>query len=374
MDSRARARRERQGLRDFTQRVKLGSYLHLPLWLLITCWNDIEDSAAVFFWANTALFLATTVVRVAFYQFFFARLLERSFWRCRKVGQILVLIPALQWSALAAAAAHGGPLHPLSLPMLLVVVGLASTGAIGLSIDRLVRMWYPFVALTPTIFATMLEPVPYKFLLGIMSSFMLLYTYSVAKIVYQDYWTAVDANDRLSERASSLESLSITDALTQIPNRLHFDQRLEEAWQVAARHGNPLSVLIIDLDHFKRVNDTYGHPCGDECLKAAAQALSRGVHRSGDLLARWGGEEFIVLLAGAPAPAAGAVAQRLLRNVSSTIVPCAGTPVRLTCSIGVATMYAGADLSRAALIQEADRALYSAKQQGRNRVVVTNAA
>jgi diguanylate cyclase (GGDEF)-like protein len=374
MDSQAKARRERQGLRDFTHRVKLGSFLHLPLWLLIAGWNDLEDSAFVFFWVNTALFLATTVVRVVFYRFLFARLLERDLGRCRTLSRILVLIPALQWSALATAAAHGGPLHPLALPMLLVVISLASTGTIGLSIDRMVRVCYPFVALTPTIVATLLEPVPYKFLIAFMSGFMLLYTYSVAKIVYQDYWAAVDANDRLRARASSLESLSITDALTQIPNRLHFDQRLEEAWQEAARHGNPLSVLIIDLDHFKRVNDTYGHPCGDECLKAAAQALSRGVHRNGDLLARWGGEEFIVLLPGAPAPAAGAVAQRLLRNVSSTLVPCAGTPVRLTCSIGVATMYAGAHLSRTALIQEADRALYSAKQQGRNRVVVTNAA
>jgi diguanylate cyclase (GGDEF)-like protein len=370
----ARAERERQGLRDFTQRVKLGSYLHLPLWLLIACWNDVERSAAAFFWANTALFLATTLVRVVFYGVFFARLLERDLARCRAASRFFVLVPALQWSALAAGAAHGGPLHPLAWPMLLVVIALGTTGTIGLSIDRLVRVWYPVIALAPTIVATLLEPVPYKLLLALMSLFMLAYTYSVARIVYRDYWTAVDAHQRLRTRASSLESLSITDALTQIPNRLHFDQRLEEAWQIAVRHGNPLSVLLIDLDHFKRVNDTYGHPCGDECLKAAAQALGRGVHRSDDLLARWGGEEFIVLLDGAPAPAAAAVAKRLLRNVSSTLVPCSGTPVRLTCSIGVATIYANTHLSRAALIQAADRALYAAKQQGRNRVVVTNAA
>jgi diguanylate cyclase (GGDEF)-like protein len=166
----------------------------------------------------------------------------------------------------------------------------------------------------------------------------------------------------------------VTDALTQIPNRLHFDQRLEQAWQSAIRSNVPVSILLVDLDHFKRINDTYGHAYGDECLKAAAQVLCQSMHRNTDLVARWGGEEFVVLLPGTEAAAARAIAERLLRAVSATTVSLRGDSVRLACSIGVATSYPTAASQRSEFLQEADEALYAAKQQGRNRVVVAAAA
>jgi diguanylate cyclase len=128
------------------------------------------------------------------------------------------------------------------------------------------------------------------------------------------------------------------------------------------------------LDHFKRINDSYGHAYGDECLKAVAQILCRGMHRNTDLVARWGGEEFVVLLPGADATAAAAIAERLLRNVSGAIVSHRGDSMRLACSIGVATMQPTQSSTRGEFLQEADEALYAAKQQGRNRVVVAAAA
>jgi two-component system, sensor histidine kinase LadS len=113
---------------------------------------------------------------------------------------------------------------------------------------------------------------------------------------------------------------------------------------------------------------------GDECLKAAAQVLCRSMHRNTDLVARWGGEEFVVLVPGADATAAAAIAERLLRNDSGTIVSHRGDTVRLACSIRVATMRPTQSAKRSEFLQEADEALYAAKQQGRDRVVVGAAA
>jgi len=133
-------------------------------------------------------------------------------------------------------------------------------------------------------------------------------------------------------------------------------------------------VLLVDLDHFQRINDTYGHSCGDACLKAAAQALRAPLQRGADLVARYGGEEFAVLLEGSDAAAGQATAQRLLRSVAAARVFYDGTVVRFACSIGVATMVPAAGSTPAALVKQADKALYEAKEQGRNRIVVAAAA
>jgi diguanylate cyclase len=196
------------------------------------------------------------------------------------------------------------------------------------------------------------------------------YLYKGSQVVHDDYWDAANARFELEERARQLELLSVTDALTQIHNRLYFEHRLVAEWSHAAREAQPLSVLIVDLDHFKKINDTYGHPFGDRCLIAAAQALRAGLHRGGDVLARYGGEEFAVLLPGADAQAAQGVADRLLQGVSSVELMHEGKPVHLACSIGVSTLVPAMLSSPSSAVSEADKALYQAKQQGRNRVVM----
>jgi diguanylate cyclase (GGDEF)-like protein len=340
---------------------------------LLSIWIGIPSSAPTFFWINTGLFLIVAAIRFAYYRNINAAL-DRDFAKCKSTSQGLVMIPGLHWSVLAVWAMHGGPLHPIWMPMLFTVLGLATAGTIILSIDRTVSKWYPTVVLVPTILAILAEPIEHNVLLAVMATILLLYTYSATKLVHLDYWAAVKARALLEQRTVSLETLCVTDALTQIPNRLHFDQRLEQAWESAIQSNLPISILLVDLDHFKSINDTYGHAYGDECLKAAAQVLCRSMHRNTDLVARWGGEEFVVLLPGAEVAAARAIAERLLRGVSGTVVSSRGDSVRLACSIGVATMHPGASSQRSEFLQEADEALYAAKQQGRNRVVVAAAA
>lgn len=165
-----------------------------------------------------------------------------------------------------------------------------------------------------------------------------------------------------------------SDILTGVSNRRHFDEHLRELWAQAAQDGRELSVMMIDVDHFKAYNDRYGHPVGDACLKEVATALKRRLRLPGDLIARFGGEEFIAVLDGTPLRTAHGAAERVRKAVESLnlLHPTSSTHAVITVSIGVANARPadpGTSITR--LIEAADGALYQAKQSGRNRVMAT---
>jgi diguanylate cyclase (GGDEF)-like protein len=169
-----------------------------------------------------------------------------------------------------------------------------------------------------------------------------------------------------------LEELSRRDPLTGLPNRRHFDDVKETELRRARRSGQPLSVLLCDVDFFKRYNDTYGHAMGDKCLKLVAHVLQDGFHRSGELPARIGGEEFAVLLPGLDAASAREQAERVREAVAAQGIPHTGSEVapQVTLSIGVAQFEPQSMESFDALLHRADEALYRAKARGRNCVAV----
>jgi diguanylate cyclase (GGDEF)-like protein len=178
-------------------------------------------------------------------------------------------------------------------------------------------------------------------------------------------------NARLAQLNQELSVLSQTDALTGLANRRAFDQRLAEELSRVARHDVPLSLLVVDIDHFKSYNDHYGHPAGDACLRQVAEALRECAARPIDLVARLGGEEFALLLPHLDGADAVQVGERCLQAVEAAAIAHAGSPVapRVTVSVGVAqsTQLEG---DGAALLAAADAALYAAKRQGRRRVVL----
>ena len=161
---------------------------------------------------------------------------------------------------------------------------------------------------------------------------------------------------------------STRDALTGAYNRLHFEERLRSEVAYATRHRAQASLVIIDLDHFKRVNDTYGHPAGDAVLKRAADACQRAL-RAEDVFARFGGEEFVVVLRNIELKGATRLADRLCAAVRNEVVEHAGQTIRVTMSAGAASLACCRSPTPEELISIADRRLYLAKQQGRNRVV-----
>ncbi len=168
--------------------------------------------------------------------------------------------------------------------------------------------------------------------------------------------------------ARQLYESSMRDPLTELYNRRYFDQRLGEEHAFALRHQRPLSVILLDLDHFKRINDTHGHPAGDEVLRQVAQLIKRCV-RQEDTSCRLGGEEFGVMVRVESKEGTRAVAERIRRRIADTPVSFGDQQITVTVSAGVATASAPHPYeSPAALLAAADRALYRAKEQGRNRV------
>ena len=179
----------------------------------------------------------------------------------------------------------------------------------------------------------------------------------------------------LAEANLRLERLSSLDGLTGVANRRRFDEVFGLEWRRACRTGTPLSLVMLDLDFFKDFNDTNGHLAGDEHLRQVAQALAGTLGRAGDLVARFGGEEFVVLLPSMVAGDAAALAERLRQSVEALGLPHNASTVSrvVTVSVGVATAFAEERTSPAALVAAADGALYRAKREGRNRVAQADA-
>jgi diguanylate cyclase (GGDEF)-like protein len=171
----------------------------------------------------------------------------------------------------------------------------------------------------------------------------------------------------IKEQQQQLEHLAREDTLTKLSNRRHFDERLQEEWQRALRYGYSLSLLMCDIDHFKQVNDVYGHIHGDLVLKEVAQALVHG-SRASDVVARYGGEEFVVLLCEARLEQAVVAAERLRTAVKALSFTHPSGPFRVTMSVGLTTSAVGESADPAQLLAEADEALYAAKNRGRDRV------
>ncbi|MDA0788448.1 MAG: sensor domain-containing diguanylate cyclase [Proteobacteria bacterium] len=172
----------------------------------------------------------------------------------------------------------------------------------------------------------------------------------------------------LSQVNETLREINTMDPVTGIKNRHYFDTIFEQEWRRAHREGYPLSVMLLDIDHFKRVNDTYGHLAGDECLREVAATISKTIKRPADILARYGGEEFVAVLPYIENDNALTFANRIRERVEAAIYLADGHEVNVTVSIGVCTATPNDHDDRKDMISAADIALYEAKNSGRNRV------
>lgn len=179
-----------------------------------------------------------------------------------------------------------------------------------------------------------------------------------------------ETEEQLLRLQQELQELSFKDALTGIANRRMFDERLEAEWCHARHQKQPLSLIMVDVDLFKQYNDLYGHIQGDSCLRQVAEILSQCAARSRDFIARFGGEEFVLVLPDADANAALKVAERCRNQIFKAQIPHAASSISpvLTISMGVATQVPIRQDSLQDFVERVDRLLYQSKQQGRNRI------
>jgi diguanylate cyclase (GGDEF)-like protein len=181
----------------------------------------------------------------------------------------------------------------------------------------------------------------------------------------------VNTQLRLKSKEELLERLANVDGLTEISNRRSFDQYLDQEWRRAKRHSAPISLILMDIDHFKKYNDNYGHGAGDTCLRQVAQALRGALHRAGDMVARYGGEEFAAVLPETKLEDAASVAEKMREAVAALAIPHLFSEVGdiVSLSLGVVDAVPAEDSSPEKLLKAADVNLYKAKESGRNRVV-----
>ncbi|OMH38309.1 diguanylate cyclase [Motiliproteus sp. MSK22-1] len=180
----------------------------------------------------------------------------------------------------------------------------------------------------------------------------------------------VKTHVNLKLQSDMLEQLISIDSLTQIGNRKKLDEVLLSEWKRAYRDKKPISIVVIDIDHFKEYNDNYGHAFGDECLKQVARELSKGLVRPGDFVGRFGGDEFVAVLSSTDSNGAANISSQLRNRIDNLNIPHSFSPIstNMSISLGAATTFPHTETQTLpGLLQEADKMLYESKRKGRNR-------
>ena len=230
------------------------------------------------------------------------------------------------------------------------------------------------VSLTPFFYQTRLFGL--LVVLGAALFLLLIWKISVKQLESRERKLSRLVAERTAELAEAnreLQDLANSDGLTKIGNRRRFESFLTDEWHRAIRFQTSISLLLLDIDHFKLYNDSYGHQAGDDCLQVVARTLASTIKRPTDLVARFGGEEFAVVLGGTDAAGAKQIASEIIARIGDLRIPhrLSETAKILTISVGISTIEPSLESSHIELIREADRALYQAKANGRNQVYQT---
>jgi diguanylate cyclase (GGDEF)-like protein len=353
-------------LSDLTTRAKSGILTYLGVWLILSFAYDIVTQHPAFFLVNTVILTCFFVLRVAHY-IILTRSKNPDINFLHQWLVVTILLASAHWGGMSAWAIYDPELAAIRTLILIITPAFALGGACTLSISSEIRTLYPLFMCLPLVGTLIHIGGTESLVFAAMMVICLIYIFSSSKASHNDYWAAITNHLVAEERAELMEQLSTTDPLTQLKNRMFFDKEFNKEWRRCSRMNCPISVIMIDLDHFKKLNDDYGHLFGDECLKRAANAIRNEVARPADCVARYGGEEFIVLLPNTNAKGAYNIGKRMLSAVSGLSLQVDGKPVNLTCSIGSATTIPDFRQDRSNLIKDADTALYYAKEHGRNQ-------
>jgi len=282
----------------------------------------------------------------------------------------LSLSQAALWGVILFFSLFDPDFEPVT-SLILIALGGISSGAMT---ALLPRFWLAVtnisLLLLPSVFLSLFILRDYSMAVLILTFYS--YLIALGKRSYGEYMRAFDIEMQLEAQHAELEQLNKIDPLTQIYNRGYFNTAFEINWNSSVRNLNKLSLLLIDIDHFKQVNDTHGHLIGDECLVYIAQVIHETAKRKTDVIARFGGEEFAILLNKTTVDDACVIAESIRHRIASTPFQSNEIRLNITASIGVASVQPDTNLNSNQLIEMADKALYQAKSEGRNRVLCSN--
>lgn len=351
---------------DLTIRARGGMLIYLSVWLIVSFWGDMPTVAPTFFYINTSIFIVLALIRLAHY----VLIKNRPEFNNQTVYHLLlklILFGGLHWGITAAWIIFGSTFTQLYYPMIIITAVFAISGTIALSISKSVSIYYPIVVLGPSLFFGLFVDNVELQILSILAIFAILYALEASRAAHNDYFSAITNQLILEERALFMEVQSETDSLTGLKNRMFFNQQFPLAWAHGQRSQTPLSILMIDLDYFKNINDTYGHLAGDECLKSVAELLKSKILRQTDTVCRYGGEEFVILLPETNETHATQIASQIRASIEALACFHKEQKIAVTSSIGIASMTPQKEMDSESILKAADDALYQAKAMGRNQ-------
>ena len=285
-----------------------------------------------------------------------------------RVFSVFALAHGLLLGSFFALVLYDPALQPAYSVTLLVVAGMASGALSSLSPYLNLALLYPQALLLPGILVT-INTGYFDAKTAVMVLY-LAYLSVIAGVTNREYLRTFTIESELEKQKKELETLSRVDALTGIFNRGYFNNLYEMQWKLAVRQNTELTLMLIDADHFKAVNDKYGHLSGDECLIQIAAVLRDIFGRTTDVCSRFGGEEFVVLVGATSVEQAEKLAEKVRVRVQSHAYPHKGESFHVTVSIGIASTKPQANQLSSTLIDMADQALYEAKEAGRNNVII----
>jgi diguanylate cyclase (GGDEF)-like protein len=279
-----------------------------------------------------------------------------------------VIVTALIWGVAYALILLKEEEYIAQMLMALCVCGLCAGGVVAFIPNRRLSIFFNISILMPATIIMLVNGlnIPLAVMIFLFSVYMVLIAYKGNR----EYWDALENEYLLEIKSQEMARLSNTDVLTGLYNRRYFDEELDSEWKRSGRDNSRLSVILLDIDHFKSINDTFGHQVGDEYLKKTAATLISVFKRDYDIVARYGGEEFIVLLPGINADHASQLAEKVRRKIESMIIDHQGKEIRTTISAGIMCCVPNFNTRSDSIISGADKALYIAKEGGKNRVAV----
>ena len=285
-------------------------------------------------------------------------------WRI--LFQFLSLLHGIILGLFFAMTMYDSILEPIKTVSFMTIGGVCAASVISLSPRIGIALCNLFFLVIPTVYAAFFitDSYPVGFMIIVYSCYLVL----VGMRSNKEYLRGFVIEAQLEKQRQELEQLNKIDPLTHIYNRGYFNTAYDIQWHNGIRKKQVLSLLLIDIDRFKSINDTHGHLFGDKCLVHISDTISAAAKRKTDLIARFGGEEFVILLPETGEEAALEMAEQIRELIASRPFKYDQTELALTTSIGVASMVPVLGINSNSLIEHADNALYEAKELGRNRV------
>lgn len=355
---------------DLAKRSQPGVIFYGLVWLVfvLPSLDYFSDAGQInLLYTLTAFIIGSSIMRMALTMIFRHYCAQKE-----QCGDLLlsigVILTSLVWGMSVAYLILLNTFSEAILPLFVCTAGICAGGAAALAPSRKLVAIQLSCTLVPGVTALVLVDFPFAHSLAGLGVLFVIAMFSISNIQRREYFLALSSHYKLQEQAAKLQELSNQDSLTGLRNRRFFEDRLNDEFRRAIREGRTLSLILIDLDHFKDINDDYGHPIGDECLKEMSRALTSRFNRSMDTLARVGGEEFAALLPNTYHEDSLILANALRKEISRITIKVAGHTIQMTASLGVATMTPSPENSAHELYRQADEALYRAKDSGRNRV------